>query len=130
MKYSLIFLMILAGNAIANQSAYGNQTDTNSTINNNNSANSLTTQPVTIDNQWRNSTNGKNHSQPTGDAFVKLSDRSCNKINPVEIIENPVSFFRECPPPENAANSPYTEPIEYFKLPKLDGGIKVPVRKF
>jgi sortase (surface protein transpeptidase) len=53
-------------------------------------------------------------------------------MNPLEFINNPESFFKQCQQPTNTQTSQSTDPIEYLKVPELDSGtgISVTVTKF
>ena len=56
-----------------------------------------------------------------------MQEQGCQKINPLEFINNPGAFFKQCQEPTKTQSS---EPIEYLKVPKLDSGISVTVTKF
>ena len=139
MKYSVIVLAIAIGmlcldkNANANQEivtpGMSNSHKDNRPKEESNSAILLLTEPATITKQWDNNKQ-TNNLQQTGNSFLNVTDNKCNKINPVALIENPTDFFKECPQPTDNTNNPYTQPVEYLKIPKLDRGIKVPVSKF
>jgi len=139
MKYSVIVLAIAIGILCMDESANANQEDVTPGISNyykenrskeeNNSAMFLMTKPATITEQWDNNQQ-TNNLQQTGNSFLNVRDNKCKKINPVALIENPADFFKQCPQPTNNTNNPYTQPVEYLKVPKLDRGIKVPVSKF
>ena len=130
MKHSLIVLVIAIGTLAIDKRAHANQENVSPFINDaRNSANVLTTEPLTIKNQWANSNNQPNNIQQTTKPILTVRDSECKKINPLQIVENPSLFFRECPQP-NKANTPYTRPIEYLRVPKLNGGIKLPVSQF
>ncbi|MDJ0617523.1 MAG: hypothetical protein QNJ63_12405 [Calothrix sp. MO_192.B10] len=127
MKYSLIVLALAIGTLVVSNRAYANPARGDAPKGDRNSANVLITEPVTITNQWDNIQT--NNIQKTTNSILSIRDSKCKKINPLELIENPATFFRECPQP-NQQNLPYTQPVEYLKVPKLDGGIKVPVSNF
>ncbi|MDJ0677486.1 MAG: hypothetical protein QNJ36_19245 [Calothrix sp. MO_167.B42] len=139
MKYLVIVLAIAIGTLCVDKSANANQESVTPGMSNSpkenrpkeesNSAMFLMTEPVTITEQWGNNQQ-TNNLQQTGDLFLNVRDNKCNKINPVALIENPADFFKQCPQPTNNTNNPYTQPVEYLKVPKLDRGIKVPVSKF
>ena len=120
-------LLLAIGTVSIHRSAHANQDNVTPFIDERNSANVLITEPVTITNQWNNIQT--NNIQKTTNSILSIRDSKCKQINPIELIENPATFFRECPQP-NQQNLPYTQPVEYLKVPKLDGGIKVPVSNF
>lgn len=95
-----------------------------------NQAGVLLTEPATITTTWSNFTGQTNNSQQTAESISLVQEQGCQKINPLEFINNPGAFFKECQKPTNTPSSQSSEPIEYLKVPKLDSGISVTVTKF
>lgn len=118
--------------------AYGNEVDLPNASSLNiptQEAGSLSTKPATISSEWNNFSNisGKLstlQSQQTPESISLIRDQECGKIDPLEIVQNPGSFFRECHSLANEKPIPATERIRYFDIPKLESGIRVNLGKF
>ncbi|AUB41485.1 hypothetical protein COO91_07533 [Nostoc flagelliforme CCNUN1] len=95
-----------------------------------NQAGVLLTEPATINTTWSNFTGQTNNPKETAESILLVQEQGCQKINPLEFINNPGAFFKQCQKPTNTQTSQSTEPIEYLKVPKLDSGISVTVTKF
>lgn len=111
------------------QSAYGNEENVPN-VTGRNEAQALLTQPASINTKWRNFSGQTINLRPTSQSISGVQDQECAKINPLEILNNPESFFKECPQLTNARRNQNYEPVEYFKVPKLDSGIKLTVTQF
>ncbi|MBD2663292.1 hypothetical protein B6N60_03160 [Richelia sinica FACHB-800] len=98
------------------------------TTNQGNQAENLLTQPATIDSKWQ-SESPQNYLQQKADSIPVVRQEECAKINPIEYLNNPEKFFKECPNTNNQ-NRQAGEPVEYLKVPRLDSGIKVNVGEF
>jgi hypothetical protein len=96
----------------------------------------LSTEPATISNKWDNLSDtydGKpdiQGVQTMSETIPLIRDPECGKINPLELLENPASFFRECHSFKDEQPIPVMERIKYFEVPKLDSGIRVNIGKF
>ncbi|TAF02569.1 MAG: hypothetical protein EAZ77_18640 [Nostocales cyanobacterium] len=90
-----------------------------------NQAADLVTEAATITSKW-NLVGGSNDHQ---DSSLRVSDPECKKINPLEYLNNPESFFQPCYGTDDTNRQNY-EPIEYLKVPKLDSGLSVTVTNF
>ncbi|OYD99635.1 hypothetical protein CDG77_00380 [Nostoc sp. 'Peltigera membranacea cyanobiont' 213] len=138
MKSSFISLVVVIGVLVLPQSVYANQDNvpiaTGDALKQQfparNQAGALLTEPATITTTWSNFTGQTNNPKQTAESISLVQERGCQKINPLEFINNPGAFFKECQKPTNIPSSQSTEPIEYFKVPKLDSGISVTVTKF
>ncbi|MEA5576552.1 hypothetical protein [Anabaena sp. UHCC 0451] len=114
--FSLTFVISLLSAGIAiNPSANANP----------NQAANLVTEAATINNKW----NLVSDDSTTNDASLSVSDPECKKINPLEYINNPETFFQPCSATNNPNRQDY-EPVEYLKVPKLDSGLSVTVTNF
>jgi hypothetical protein len=119
--------------------AYGNEVDipnaSNLTIESR-EAGILSTEPASISSKWDNlsdtyeGTVSTPSSQQTPEAISLIRDQECGKINPLELVQNPASFFRECHSLKDELPIPATERIKYFEVPKLDSGIRVNLGRF
>ncbi|AFZ03661.1 hypothetical protein [Calothrix sp. PCC 6303] len=113
--------------------AYGNEVDipnaNNLTIESR-EAGILSTEPASISSEWDNSNNGTFNFQQTQEPISLIRDQECGKINPLELVQNPASFFRECRSLADELPIPATERIKYFEVPKLDSGIRVNLGRF
>ncbi|MBD2563026.1 hypothetical protein ACEYW6_21975 [Nostoc sp. UIC 10607] len=127
MKSSSITLVFVISALALPQSAYANEE--NVPIDRN-QAEVLLTEPATINATWSNFIGETNNPKQTAESISLVQDRGCQKINPLEFINNPEAFFKQCQKPTNTQSSQSTEPIEYLKVPKLDSGISVTVTQF
>ncbi|MCF2148870.1 hypothetical protein IQ276_021060 [Desmonostoc muscorum LEGE 12446] len=130
MKYFSIPLIVAMSALALPQSAYGNQENTPNATGDRNEAQALLTEPATINTKWRNFSGQTINLRPTSQSISAVQDEECKKIKPLEILNNPESFFKECPQQTNAQRNQNSEPVEYFKVPKLDSGIKLTVTQF
>ncbi|MBN3909814.1 MAG: hypothetical protein HWQ35_25730 [Nostoc sp. NMS1] len=138
MKSSFITLVVVISALALHQSVYANQENVpiatvdapNEPFHDRNQAGVLLTEPATITTTWSNFTGQTNNPKQTAESISLVQERGCQKMNPLEFINNPDAFFKECQKPANTQSSQSTEPIEYFKVPKLDSGISVTVTKF
>ncbi len=130
MKSSSITLVIVIGVLALPQSAYGNQENVPIITSDRNQAGVLLTEPATINTTWSNFIGRTNNPKQTTESISLVQEQGCQKINPLEFINNPEAFFKQCQKPENTQSSQSSEPIEYFKVPKLDSGISVTVTQF
>ncbi|MEH1870773.1 hypothetical protein [Nostoc sp.] len=130
MKLSSIALVVVISGLALPQSAYANQENVPITTGNYNQAGVLLTEPATINTTWNNFTGQTNNPKQTSEPISREQEGGCQKINPLEFINNPDAFFKQCQKPTNSQTSQSTEPIEYLKVPKLDSGISVTVTKF
>jgi hypothetical protein len=89
----------------------------------NHQAYTLITQPVTINSYW-NDANKINPELP-----LSVKDPECKKIDPLNYINNPESFFQSCQDVNNSNGKIY-EPVEYLKVPPLDSGIRIKLGDF
>ncbi|MEH2114039.1 hypothetical protein [Nostoc sp.] len=132
MKSSFITLVVVISALTLSQSAYGNEENILNTTSDRNQAEVLLTQPATINSTWNNFTGQTNNPGQTAESVSLTRERGCPKINPLELINDPGSFFKQCQQPASIQSSQSTEPIEYLKVPKLDSGtgISVTVTQF
>ncbi|MEH2164001.1 MAG: hypothetical protein V7K38_23865 [Nostoc sp.] len=138
MKSSSITLVFMISALIFPQSVYANQENVpmatgdalKEQFHARNQAGVLLTEPATITTTWSNFTGQTNNSKQTAESISLVQEQGCQKINPLEFINNPGAFFKECQKQTNIPSSQSTEPIEYLKVPKLDSGISVTVTKF
>ncbi|MGJ5631765.1 hypothetical protein [Nostoc sp. CALU 1950] len=130
MKSSSIILVVVISALALSQSAYANQENVPMTTDDRNQAGVLLTEPATINATWSNFIGQTNNPKQTTESISLVQEPGCPKINPLEFINNPESFFKQCQKPANTESSQSTEPIEYFKVPKLDSGLRVTVTQF
>ncbi|MBC1239533.1 hypothetical protein VF14_01280 [Nostoc linckia z18] len=128
-SFSIPLIVVMSALALP-QSAYGNEQNVPNATSDGNQAEALLTQPASINTKWRNFSGQTFNLRPTSQSISGVQDQECAKINPLEILNNPESFFKECPQLTNARRNQNYEPVEYFKVPKLDSGIKLTVTQF
>ena len=88
----------------------------------------LTTQPATINGQWNSVTSQPQNIQ--SNSIPLEQKKGCESLSPLDILNNPNAIFTECVNPTDNRSPQNVEPIEYFKVPGLDSGVKVNVTKF
>ncbi|MDZ8106531.1 MAG: hypothetical protein RM338_13060 [Nostoc sp. DedQUE12a] len=130
MKSFSIPLIVMMSALALPQSAYGNEENVPNATGDRNQAQTLLTQPASINTKWRNFSGQTLNLRPTSQSISAVQDQECRKIKPLEILNNPESFFRECPQQTEVQRNQNSEPIDYFKVPKLDSGIKLTVTQF
>lgn len=91
-------------------------------------AEALTTQPATINGQWNSVTSQPQNLQ--GNSIPLEQKKGCESLSPFDILNNPNAMFKECVTPTDNRSLHNVEPIEYFKVPGLDSGVKLNVTKF
>jgi hypothetical protein len=129
MKY--LSLALIAVNVIISHSTAFAQQESISPTNSDNQAASLITQPATIDSRWTNTINQNDNLKQTAESITVVRSRGCEDINPLEFLSNPGAIFEECQKPRVYQPPAYAEPIDYFKVPRLDSGdINVTVTRF
>ncbi|MEH1948784.1 MAG: hypothetical protein V7K77_17805 [Nostoc sp.] len=127
MKSSSIILAVVISLLTLSQRAYANQENVPITIGDRDRVGVLLTEPATINATWSNFIGQTNNPKQTAESISLMQEQGCQKINPLEFINNPSAFFKQCQEPTKTQS---TEPIEYLKVPKLDSGIRVTVTKF
>jgi len=88
----------------------------------------LTTQPATINSQWNSVTSQRQN--PQGNSISLEQKKGCESLSPLDILNNPNAIFKECVNPTDNRSPQNVEPVDYFKVPGLDSGVKVNVTKF
>ncbi|MEH2229730.1 MAG: hypothetical protein V7K71_08805 [Nostoc sp.] len=127
MKSSSIILAVVISALTLSQRAYANQENVPITIGDRDRVGVLLTEPATINATWSNFIGQTNNPKQAAESISLMQERGCQKVNPLEFINNPSAFFKQCQQPTKTQS---TEPIEYLKVPKLDSGIRVTVTKF
>ncbi|MDP5018280.1 MAG: hypothetical protein NWQ43_13435 [Dolichospermum sp.] len=132
MKLPFIILTFFLCESLHHKSANAKPQPVSNVIIENSQAANLITQPVTINSYW-------NHVlKLNAELPLSVSDSlgnddgvmpKCKKINPLNYINNPESFFQSCQE-ENNSNRRLYEPVEYLKVPSLDSGIKIKLGDF
>ena len=146
MKYSILFFLVIMSAIASIKSAYAQQQNlfttpiesyqpavTAPTIEDPNQAANLFTEPATIDSTWQNiNIQPTNSLIPTNNKISVVQEQGCQKMNPLEFLENPSAAFEKCQQLNNNQTPPprSSEPIEYLKVPKLDSGINFTVTQF
>ncbi|MBF2065286.1 MAG: hypothetical protein IGS39_12815 [Calothrix sp. C42_A2020_038] len=95
-----------------------------------NQAGILMTKPATINGNWSNNIEQINNFNESASSISVVREDKCRKIDAQEILNNPGSFFRECPTVEKTQTPELGEKIQYFTVPKLDSGVKLQITQF
>ncbi|BAY62059.1 hypothetical protein H6G33_35570 [Calothrix sp. FACHB-1219] len=146
MKFSILFFLVIISAIAGTKTASAQQQNlfltpvenhqigvTESTIQDTNQAANLATEAATIDSKWQNVIiQPTNSLLPTNNRISIIQQQGCQKMNPLEFLENPGAAFEKCQELNNNQTPPprSSEPIEYLKVPKLDSGISVTVTQF
>ncbi|OUL24422.1 hypothetical protein BV378_18730 [Nostoc sp. RF31YmG] len=146
MKYSLLFFLIIISAIAGTTSAYAQQENLFPTrikpnqpavivptTDEPNQAANLLTEGATIDSKWKNVIiQPTNNLLPNNNRITVVQEQGCQKMNPLDFLENPAAAFEKCQQLNNNQTPPprSSEPIEYLKVPKLDSGISVTVTQF
>jgi hypothetical protein len=89
----------------------------------------LLTKPATISDNWHHVLNESDRLQQTSDSIPLVRQQECETINPLDYLNNPEKFFRECPTAAiNKRRTP--DPVETLNIPRLDSGLSVTVTEF
>lgn len=129
MMKSLPVAVVIVISAIAlNQSAYANPETLSEPIIQQQQAAALTTEPATLNSNWANVTNETNNL--TNNSVSLIQERSCENLNPLDLLNNADTLLKECTKPRDNRSAQRVEPVEYFKVPRLDSGLRVTVTKF
>ncbi|MFO5491325.1 MAG: hypothetical protein ACLBM6_01995 [Cuspidothrix sp.] len=123
MKLFFLMLMIFYCECIFHKSANAESQPTVTPTVQENQARNLITEPATINSYWHQA------NQANNELSLSISDPECKKINPINYINNPQSFFQSCDDANNSNRQIY-EPVEYLKVPRLDSGIKIKLGDF
>ncbi|NWF61480.1 MAG: hypothetical protein HXY43_20080 [Fischerella sp.] len=131
MKLLLLALIVMIGALGVTPNASADQTNVRpAKESGNQKAASLITQPVTINGNWVNVINRNHHLQQTSGSISVVREQGCQKIDPLELINNLGRILEECEKQKNNPTPQHTQ-IEYFQTPKqLDSGINVTVTQF
>ena len=130
MKSVPLALAVVIGALTISQSAYANPKNFPTATNQNNQARVLATKPASLIGKWGYSLDQNNNFPGTANSIALEQNRECQKLNPFEILKNPNILFTPCQQPTTKPTAQLSEPIEYFKVPPLDSGIKVTVSNF
>lgn len=91
-------------------------------------AETLTTEPATITSEWSNVTSAPQNLKDN--SILLEQKKGCENFSPLELLSNPDAILKECVNPADNRTPQRVEPIEYFKVPGLDSGVKINVTKF
>lgn len=146
MKYSLLLFLVIISAIAGTKNAYAEQVNLFPTTvvpnrpnvifpttNDPNQAANLLTESATIDSKWQNITIQQTNSLIlNNNKFTVMQEQGCKKMNPLEFLEDMAAAFEKCRQLNNNQTPPprSSEPIEYFKVPKLDSGLSVTVTQF
>ncbi|MDJ0736597.1 MAG: hypothetical protein QNJ47_21450 [Nostocaceae cyanobacterium] len=99
---------------------------------NNNQADVLVTEPITINSNWNSAINQPNNPQSESKSIPLVREQGCKKVDPLDLIKDPGLIFQECKQTINEQAYQYDRQSEYYlKVPPLDSGlVNVTVTKF
>lgn len=127
MKCTLLALFVAISAIALNYPAYASEQEVSATITDGAQAAALATEPITINSQVGNAINQTNNFKQIADSIGSPRQGECQKINPLDLINNPGAIFKPC---HNQTSQSNAQPIEYFQVPRLDSGVNVTVTKF
>ncbi|MTJ09909.1 hypothetical protein [Anabaena sp. UHCC 0204] len=123
MKLPLLILSFILCELVQCHDAHANTQPVSNTTVKSNQAEALITQPATINSNWDYTPTLNTKS------YFTIKDPDCKKINPLDYINNPESFFKSCEDTNNSNRKMY-EPVEYLKVPPLESGINIKLGDF
>ncbi|GAB1541348.1 hypothetical protein NUACC21_40190 [Scytonema sp. NUACC21] len=132
MKCSLGALLIVLGAIALAPSAYANQENTSTTTTDRGQASLLLTKPASIKNQAGSTIYRINNRRPAPVSIGVKREQQCKNINPLDFFKDPAANLKLCSKPQQPQNleSKPTEPANYYKVPPLESGIRVPLSNF
>ncbi|MEA5503981.1 hypothetical protein VB735_12830 [Halotia wernerae UHCC 0503] len=131
MKYPLLSLLAVISAIACVHPAYANEENVPPMITERHQAAVLVTEPVTINGGTNNVLDRTNNLKQIADGIGSARAGECPKINPLDFINNPAAILKPCQQQTSNQNPQRpAEPVEYFKVPRLDSGISVTVTKF
>lgn len=92
-----------------------------------NQANDLITQPATIDHNWIQLPR-RNNLNPQSNTIPLIRQQGCQNV--LDLLKDPGTVIKECENKADVAPPSPTEQIEYFKIPRLDSGVKLRITDF
>ena len=95
MKLSSITLVVVISILALPQRIYANQENVPMIKGDYNQAEVLLTEPATINTTWSNFTGQTNNPKETAESILLVQEQGCQKINPLELINNPGAFFKQ-----------------------------------
>ncbi len=131
MKYPLLSLLTVISAIALAHPVYANEESFPPIINERPQAAVLVTAPVTINGDTNNTLDRTNNLRQIAEGIGSARAGECPKVNPLDFISNPTAILKPCQQQANNQSLQRTaEPVEYFKVPRLDSGISVTVTKF
>lgn len=132
MKGSLIALVVVSGAVIVAHPTYANEENVHSATPQQGQAALLQTKPISIESQTSHIIYRINNRRPTPVPIGVVREQKCKDINPLDFIKDPATNLKLCSKPQQNSDSESkpTEPANYYKVPPLESGIRVPVSKF
>ncbi|WGV25696.1 hypothetical protein [Halotia branconii] len=128
MKHPLLSLLAVISAIAFAHPAYANEENVPPMITERHQAAVLVTEPVTINSGTNNALDRTNNLNQAAEEIGSARAGECPKVNPLDLINNPADILK--PPCQNQNPQRSAEPVEYFKVPRLDSGISVTVTKF
>ncbi|KAF3883974.1 MULTISPECIES: hypothetical protein [Nostocales] len=90
----------------------------------------LIVKPATIENQIGNTR--INNRRPSSTSIKLVREKKCKDIDPLDFLKDPAANLKLCSKlkqPQEEESKP-VEAANYYKVPPLESGIRVPVSKF
>ncbi|RCJ39215.1 hypothetical protein A6770_12300 [Nostoc minutum NIES-26] len=131
MKYPLLALFVVISAIALPHPADASEEEVPPVITYGAQAAALVTKPITINNGAGNTLDRTSNLRQIAGSIASARQGECKKITPRDLINDPSAIFKQCQKPtNNQISQSNAEPIEYFKVPRLDSGISVTVTKF
>ncbi|MEC4814059.1 MAG: hypothetical protein SAK29_12415 [Scytonema sp. PMC 1069.18] len=95
-------------------------------------ASALVTQPLTINSGARNSSNRTENLRQVADSIRLVREGGCKKLDPFELLKDPGPKLKQClqeKPTQDEIPKP-DDQIQYFKVPRLDSGVRIQLTQF
>jgi hypothetical protein len=132
MKCLLTTLIILMGAIALTRPVAANEENHAPIVTDPGEASALVTQPITINSGTRNFNNRTENLRQVANSIRLVRDGGCTKLNPFELIKDPGAKLKQClqEKPKQDVIPKATDQIEYFKVPRLDSGVRIQVTEF
>ncbi|MUG92634.1 hypothetical protein F7734_09280 [Scytonema sp. UIC 10036] len=130
MKWSLPALLVIVSAIAVAHPAYANEENVSTSTTNPGQASLLMVKPASIENQIGNTR--INNQKPTSTSFRLVREKKCKDIDPLDFIKDPAANLKLCSKleqPQNEESKP-AEAVNYYKIPPLESGIRLPLSKF
>ncbi len=130
MKCSLPALLVIMSAIAMAHPVYANEENVSTPTTNPGQASLLIVKPASIENQIGNTRINNRGSFSSSIGLVR--EKKCKDIAPLDFLKDPAANLKLCSKleqPQNEESKP-AEAANYYKVPPLESGIRLPLSKF